>query len=156
MEVDTGMGDIDRLWLRGGFPGSYLAKTDEASLGWRLNFIGTYLERDVPQFGARIPATTLRRLWTMLAHSQGGQLNIAQIGANIDVAVPTAKRYIKLLEDPQLIRPLRQWFGNIGKRLVKNPKIYIRDSGLTHALLNLTTLDDVLATRLWGQAGRAL
>ena len=136
--------DFDRLWLRGGFPDSFLAKNDEASLRWRLNFINTYLERDVPQFGPRIPAVTLRRLWTMLAHSQGGQAHIAKLGANIDVAAPTAKRYIELLEDLLLIRTLRPWAGNISKRLVKTPKIYIRDSGLTHALLNLTTLDDVM------------
>jgi predicted AAA+ superfamily ATPase len=136
--------DFDRLWLRGGFPDSFLAKNDEASLRWRLNFINTYLERDVPQFGPRIPAVTLRRLWTMLAHSQGGQAHIAKLGANIDVAAPTAKRYIELLEDLLLIRTLRPWSGNISKRLVKTPKIYIRDSGLTHALLNLTTLDDVM------------
>lgn len=136
--------DQDQLWLRGGFPDSFLARNDQASLRWRMNFISTYLERDVPQFGPRIPATGLRLLWTMLAHSQGGQINIAQIGANLGVTAPTAKRYIELLEDLLLIRTLRPWSGNPGKRLVKSPKIYIRDSGLTHALLNLTTLDDVL------------
>ena len=136
--------DIDRLWLHGGFPDSFLAKNDEASLRWRLNFISTYLERDVPQFGPRIPAVTLRKLWTMLAHSQGGQLNIAQLGNNLDVTAPTAKRYIELLEDLLLIRTLRPWSGNVSKRLVKAPKVYIRDSGLTHALLNLTTFDDLL------------
>lgn len=134
----------DQLWLRGGFPDSLLAKTDEASLRWRVNFISTYLERDVPQFGPRIPAVTLRRLWTMLAHSQGGQLNNAKLAANLDVTATTAKRYIELLEDLLLVRTLRPWSGNIGKRLVKAPKVYIRDSGLTHALLTLTTLDDVL------------
>jgi len=136
--------DLDRLWLRGGFPDSFLAKSDEASLRWRLNFISTYLERDVPQLGPRIPAVMLRNLWTMLAHSQGGQLNIAQLGNNLDVAASTAKRYIELLEDLLLIRTLRPWSGNVGKRLVKAPKVYIRDSGVTHALLNLTTLDDLL------------
>lgn len=137
-------GGQDRLWLRGGFPDSFLAKSDEASLRWRMNFISTYLERDVPQFGSRISASSLRLLWTMLAHSQGGQINLAQLGANLGVAAPTAKRYVDLLEDLLLIRTLRPWSGNVGKRLVKSPKIYIRDSGITHALLNLTTLDDVL------------
>lgn len=137
-------GGQDRLWLRGGFPDSFLAKSDEASLRWRVNFISTYLERDVPQFGSRIPASSLRLLWTMLAHSQGGQINLAQLGANLGVAAPTVKRYVELLEDLLLIRTLRPWSGNVGKRLVKSPKIYIRDSGITHALLNLTTLDDVL------------
>lgn len=140
----TDQNQPESLWLRGGFPDSFLAKTDEASLRWRLNFISTYLEREVPQFGARIPAVTLRRLWTMIAHSQGGQLNLATIGASLDISGPTAKRYIELLEDLLLIRSLRPWFGNVGKRLVKTPKIYIRDSGLVHALLNLTTIDDVL------------
>lgn len=136
--------DLDRLWLRGGFPDSYLAQSDDASLRWRLNFINTYLERDVPQLGPRIPAITLRNLWTMLAHSQGGQLNIAQLGNNLDVAATTAKRYVELLEDLLLIRTLRPWSGNVGKRLAKSPKVYIRDSGITHALLNVTTLDDLL------------
>lgn len=134
----------DMLWLRGGFPDSFLARNDISSLRWRLNFISTYLERDVPQFGPRIPAVTLRRLWTMLAHSQGTQLNVAQLGAGLGIVAPTAKRYIELLEDLLLIRTLRPWAGNLGKRLVKSPKIYIRDSGITHALLNLATLDDLL------------
>ncbi|GAB3028158.1 ATP-binding protein [Niabella terrae] len=134
----------DQLWLRGGFPDSFLAKSDEASLRWRVNFISTYLERDVPQFGTRIPANSLRRLWTMLAHNQGGLVNVAQLGANLGVYATTAKRYIELLEDLLLIRSLRPWSGNVGKRLVRTPKIYIRDSGLTHALLSLTTLDDLL------------
>lgn len=136
--------DQDTLWLRGGFPDSFLATSDEVSLRWRLNFIATYLERDVPQFGPRIPAVMLRRLWTMLAHNQGGQLNAAQLGASLDVSQPAVKRYLELLEDLLLIRTLRPWSGNVGKRLVKTPKVYIRDSGLTHALLNITTPDDLL------------
>ncbi len=136
-------GEQNTLWLRGGFPDSFLAKTDPASLRWRLNFINTYLERDVPQLGPRIPATTLRLLWTMLAHNQGAQLNMAQLGVNLGVSIPTTKRYIELLDDLLLIRHLRPWSGNIGKRLVKAPKVYIRDSGITHALLNLTTMDDL-------------
>lgn len=143
-EVEVTPAARDQLWLRGGFPDSFLAKSDAASLRWRLNFINTYLEREVPQFGPRIPAVTLRRLWTMLAHSQGGQLNVAALGANLDIAAPTAKRYIELLEDLLLIRTLRPWSGNVGKRLVRTPKVYIRDSGLTHALLNLTSMDDLL------------
>lgn len=142
----------DRLWLRGGFPDSFLARNEETSLNWRMNFISTYLEREVPQFGPRIPAVTLRRLWTMLAHNQGEQINIARVGASLDIAPPTAKRYIALLEDLLLIRTLRPWSGNVGKRLVKTPKIYIRDSGLTHALLNLTTLDDVLGHPVVGSS----
>jgi len=136
--------DQNKLWSRGGFPDSFLAQTDVASLRWRLNFISTYLERDVPQLGPRIPAITLRALWTMLAHNQGGQLNMAQLGNNLDLSVPTVKRYVELLGDLLLVRMLRPWSGNVSKRLVKAPKVYIRDSGLTHALLNLTTLDDLL------------
>lgn len=146
VEIDQAVpNEQDLLWLRGGFPDSFLARSDESSLRWRMNFITTYLERDVPQFGPRIPAVTLRRLWTMLAHNQGGQINVAQLGANLDVTVTTAKRYLELLEDLLLIRTLRPWSGNIGKRLVKSPKVYVRDSGIVHALLQLKTLDDILA-----------
>ena len=144
--------DQDRLWLRGGFPDSFLAKNDEVSLRWRLNFIRTYLEREVPQFGPRIPAVTLRRLWTMLAHNQAEQVNIAKLGASLDVAAPTAKRYLELLEDLLLIRTLRPWSGNVGKRLVKAPKVYIRDSGLTHALLNIATLEALLGHPVIGSS----
>jgi uncharacterized protein len=136
--------DQEALWLRGGFPDSFLARDDRASISWRMNFISTYLERDVPQLGPRIPAAVLRRLWTMLAHSQGGQVNVAKLAGGLDVSVHTAKRYIELLEDLLLVRTLRPWAGNVKKRLVKAPKVYIRDSGIAHALLHLTTLDDVL------------
>ena len=136
--------DQETLWLRGGFPDSFLAHDERASMRWRMNFISTYLERDVPQLGPRIPAVTLRRLWTMLAHSQGEQVNVAKLAGGLDVSAHTAQRYIELLEDLLLVRTLRPWAGNIKKRLVKAPKVYIRDSGIAHALLNLTTLDDVL------------
>jgi predicted AAA+ superfamily ATPase len=135
----------DVLWLRGGFPDSFLSSSDNASLRWRMNFINTYLERDVPQLGPRIPAITLRRLWTMLAHHQGGQINIAQLGANLGITAPTAKRYLELLEDLLLIRTIRPWSGNIGKRLVKSPRVYVRDSGILHALLSIKTTEDLLA-----------
>lgn len=140
------------LWLRGGFPDSFLARNDELSMLWRSNFISTYLERDVPQFGARIPAVTLRRLWTMLSHHQGGQINMVQLGATLDLSSVTIKRYIDLLEDLLLIRTLKPWSGNIGKRLVKAPKVYIRDSGLTHALLNIETIDDLLGHPVAGMS----
>lgn len=147
---ERSVADLNRLWLRGGFPDSFLARSDAASLRWRDNFISTYLERDVPLLGPRIPAVTLRRMWTMLAHQQGAQVNIAQLGASLDISAVTAKRYLELLEDLLLIRTLRPWSGNLGKRLVKSPKIYIRDSGLVHALLNLHTLDDVLGHPVTG------
>ena len=136
--------DQETLWLRGGFPDSVLARDESASMRWRMNFISTYLERDVPQLGPRIPAVTLRRLWTMLAHSQGEQVNLSKLAGGLDVSVPTVTRYIDLLEDLLLVRTLRPWAGNIKKRLVKAPKVYIRDSGIAHALLHLTTRDDVL------------
>ncbi len=147
--VETGLdkkeSGTDALWLRGGFPDSYLSKTNESSLRWRQNFITTYLERDVPQLGPRIPAVTLRRLWTMLAHNEGGLLNISKLAPGLDATVPTVKRYIELLEDLLLIRSLRPWSGNIAKRLIKSPKVYIRDSGITHALLNIATMDELLS-----------
>jgi uncharacterized protein len=149
---ETGIAAQNRLWLRGGFPDSFLAKNDLSSFRWRLNFINTYLERDIPQFGPRIPTVLLRRLWTMLAHHQGGQLNTAQLSSSLDIALPTVKRYVELLEDLFLIRTLRPWSGNVGKRLVKTPKVYIRDSGLAHALLNLSTLDDLLGHPVSGHS----
>jgi len=143
---------LSRLWLRGGFPDSFLAGSDGDSLDWRRDFIRTYLERDVPQLGPRIPASALRNLWTMLAHSQGGQLNIAQLAAGLGLSAPTVRGYVELLEDLLLVRSLRPWSGNVGKRLVKSPKVYLRDSGITHALLGLETLDDLLGHPVTGSS----
>ena len=136
--------ELDRLWLRGGFPSSFLAASDAASLRWRLDFIRTYLERDIPQFGPRIPAETLRRLWTMLAHNQSELLNAANLARALGVDGKTIARYMDLLVDLLLVRRLQPWHGNAAKRLVRSPKVYVRDSGLVHALLRLRTLDDVL------------
>ena len=135
---------IQRLWLRGGFPESFLAANDDASLRWRQQFIATYLERDIPQLGPRIPAQTLRRLWTMLAHEQGQQLNAAKLAASLAVSGQTVARTIDLLADLMLVRRLRPWASNEGKRLVRAPKVYVRDSGLAHALLGLASFDDVV------------
>ncbi len=140
----------DMLWVRGGFPSSLLAASDAESFEWRKTFIRTYLERDIPQIGPRIPASTLRRLWTMLAHNQRGQVNIAQLAGSLDLSARTTKRYVELLEDLLLVRTFRPWYGNIGKRLVKAPKIYIRDSGLLHTLLGLSTLEDILGHSIAG------
>ena len=137
--------EADSLWLRGGFPDSYLSRTDATSLRWRLNFIRTYLERDIPQFVPRIPAETLRRFWTMLAHAQGGVFNAAKFAANLGVDGKTIARYLDLLVDLLLVRRLPPWHKNIGKRLVKSPKVYVRDSGIVHALLGLEEPDDVLS-----------
>lgn len=135
---------LDRLWLRGGFPNSFLAKDDPTSLDWREGFIRTYLERDLPQFGPRIPAETLRRLWTMLAHRQGGLLNAAQLARSLAVDGKTIAHYLDLMVDLLLVRRLPPRLANVGKRLVRSPKIYVRDSGLTHALLGLTDKEALL------------
>jgi hypothetical protein len=134
----------DALWCRGGFPDSLLAQDDRGSYEWRLDFIRSYLERDVPMFAPRMPSQTLSRLWTMLAHLQGGLLNASQLAASLGVASPTVGRYIDLLADLQLVRRLQPWSANVGKRLVKTPKVYVRDSGIAHALLGLGDLDAVL------------
>lgn len=136
--------DINMLWLRGGFPESLLAATEKDSLEWRRNFIKTYLERDIPQLGPRIPAETLERFWTMLAHHQGSVLNAANLSRNLDVSGVTIGRYLDLLADLLLIRRLKPWTFNIGKRLIKSPKIYVRDSGITHALLNIPNINQLL------------
>jgi predicted AAA+ superfamily ATPase len=143
--TETGPGTQDALWLRGGFPDSLTAVSDARSLRWRQNFIRTYLERDVPQFGRRIAAETLRRFWTMLAHQQGGLLNVAQLARNLGVDAKTAHAYIDLLCDLLLVRRLLPWHANVGKRLVKSPKVYVRDSGLVHALLDVEGLDALLS-----------
>lgn len=137
--------DLNPLWVRGGFPLSWLAPDDAASLRWREAFITTYLERDIPALGPRIPATTLRRLWTMLAHVQGGLLNQSQLAASLAVSGQTVARYIDILSDLMMVRRLPAWHGNTGKRLVRAPKVYVRDSGIVHALLGLETLESVLS-----------
>jgi predicted AAA+ superfamily ATPase len=137
--------DRDTLWVRGGFPGSLLAPTDEQSLRWRRDFIRTYLERDIPQFGPRLPAETLRRFWTMLAHRQGTPLNAAELARSTGTDVRTVMRYLDLLVDLLLVRRLPSWQANLGKRLVKAPRVYLRDSGLLHALLGLGDAEALLA-----------
>jgi uncharacterized protein len=140
------------LWLRGGFPLSYLARSDAASLRWRESFITTYLERDIPALGLRIPATTLRRLWTMLAHHQGQLLNQSQLAAALAVSGSTVARYIDVLCDLMLVRRLQPWVGNVGKRLARAPKVYVRDCGLLHALLGLPNTEAVLAHPVAGSS----
>lgn len=133
------------LWVRGGFPTSLLSGSDAASLRWRQAFITTYLERDIPLLGPRLPAQTLRRLWTMLAHEQGQLIQANRLAAALAVSGQTVARYIDVLCDVMLVRRLQPWSSNTGKRLVRSPKLYVRDSGLVHALLGLKTLDDILA-----------
>lgn len=136
--------ELERLWVRGGFPDSFLAPSDARSARWRRDFIRTYLERDVPMLGPRIPAETLRRFWTMLAHQQGGLLNAAALARSLGVDGKTVASYLDLLVDLLLVRRLEPWHANVGKRLVKSPKIYVRDSGLAHELLGLSTADELL------------
>ncbi len=142
----------DALWSRGGFPNSFLAKSERQSLVWRQNLINTYLERDIPSYGVRIPAETLRRLWTMLAHKQGGLLEVSQLGKNLMIDAKTVHRYLDLLVDLMLLRRLQPWHSNVGKRLVKSPKLYIRDSGLVHALLGIATADALLSHPVVGNS----
>ena len=133
-----------RLWIRGGFPRSFLAASDDDSAIWRENFIRTYLERDVSTLGPRVPAETLRRFWTMLAHAQGGLLNAAALARSLAVDGKTVTRYIDLLVDLLLVRRLPPFYANVRKRLVRSPKVYVRDSGVVHTLLRLDDDESVL------------
>jgi predicted AAA+ superfamily ATPase len=145
LEVGDEGKNLEKLWLRGGFPDSFLASSDRASMTWRQNFITTYLERDIPQIAQFVPTNRLRRLWTMLAYEQGQLINLSKFGASLDLSSPTVKSYVELLEDLLLIRSIRPWMSNVGKRLVKSPKVYIRDSGIVHTLLQIGSLDNLLA-----------
>jgi hypothetical protein len=141
---------IERLWVRGGFPESLLVRTDAKSLEWRQQFVRSYLERDVPMFAPRLPAESVGRLWGMLAHAHGSLLNQARLASSLGVSAPTVARYLDLLVDLLLVRRLPPWSGNLGKRLVRSPKIYLRDAGVLHALLGLETLHDVLGHPIAG------
>jgi predicted AAA+ superfamily ATPase len=142
---ETGNDSLNKLWLRGGFPDSYLATSETKSVIWRTNFIKTYLERDIPMLGPRIAAETLRRFWTMLAHHQGGMINAAELARSLAVDGKTIARYTDLLVDLMLVRRLMPWHFNTNKRLVKSPKIYVRDSGLTHTLLGINDGEQLLS-----------
>ncbi|HET7713057.1 MAG TPA: ATP-binding protein, partial [Patescibacteria group bacterium] len=144
--------NLDRLWLRGGFPGSYLAESEQLSWDWRSNFITTYLERDIPQLGPRLPAEQMRRLWTMLAHGQGGQLNTARLAGSLGVSGHTVRRYLDVLVDLYMVRQLPPWSGNSTKRLVKTPKVYVRDPGLLHRLANIPDTETLLSHPLCGES----
>lgn len=133
------------LWLRGGFPDSFLSKTDHSSFVWRENFIKTYLERDIPMLGPRIPVETLRRFWIMLCHRQGTLLNASELAKSLAVDGKTIARYLDLFVDLLLVRKLQPWHTNVEKRLVKSPKTFVRDSGLLHALLHITHFEDLLS-----------
>ena len=150
LAAELGSTELDSLWLRGGFPSSQLAPDDRTSMEWRQAFIRSYLERDIPLLGPRIPAETLRRFWTMLAHEQGAQLNAARLAGSLGISGQTVGRYLDLMVDLLLVRKLPPWTGNIGKRMVKAPKIYVRDSGLAHALLGIGSRDELLGHPVQG------
>ena len=150
--LEVGAEESNDLWVRGGFPDSFLAKSEIKSLKWRQDFIRSYLERDIPQFGPRIATETLRRFWGMLAHHQGGLLNTAELARNLGIDNKTATSYLELLIDLLLVRRLTPWHANIGKRLTKTPKIYVRDSGLIHALLNIPDKETLLGHPIIGNS----
>lgn len=148
--AETDRDSLSQLWIRGGFPESFLAPSDNVSLKWRIDFIRTYLERDIPSLGPRVPAETLLRLWTMLANWQGGLLNAARLAASLNISGQSVARYLDLFVDLMLVRRLLPWRTNPGKRLIKSPKVYIRDSGITHALLGLAGIENVLRHHVAG------
>jgi predicted AAA+ superfamily ATPase len=152
LHADSLPAEINALWVRGGFPLAWLAKNDSASLTWREVFITTYLEKDIPALGPKLPATTLRRLWTMLAHNQGALLDQSRLAASLGISGQTVGRYIDLLCDLMLVRRLPAWSGNVGKRLIRAPKVYVRDCGLVHALLGLQDLNAVLSHPVAGSS----
>lgn len=134
---ETGPGSLDTLWMRGGFPRSMLARSDDDSAAWREGFIQTFLQRDIPQFGITLPAPTLRRFWTMLAHYHGQTWNSSELARSMSVSDKTVRNWLDILTGTFMVRQLQPWFENIKKRQVKAPKVYLRDSGLLHSLLSL-------------------
>ncbi len=143
---------LQRLWVRGGFPDSYAASNDARSHEWRRDFIRTYLERDIPRLGPRIPAATLMRFWTMLAHVHGELLNASKLAGSLSVESITVSRYLDLMVDLLLVRRLEPWFGNTKKRLVKSPRIYVRDSGILHTLLRIPDYEYLLGHPVIGKS----
>src|SRR5450759_982492 len=135
--AETGVASLDALWIRGGFPPSFLAEDDDGSWQWRDHYVRTFLERDIPALGIRIPPVALRRFWMMLAHYHGQVFNASEIARSLGVADTTASRYLDVLAGTYMVRRLPPWFENIGKRQVKTPKIYFRDTGIYHRLMNI-------------------
>ncbi len=144
--------DVHKLWLRGGFPDSYLASSDAESMEWLEMLIRTYLERDVPQMGFRVPASRLRTLWTMLAHLQGEPLNYSKLGNNLEIDGKTVTHYLDILVDLLLVRRLSPWYENVKKRLVKSPRFYVRDNGILHRLLGIADYDALLSNPVLGKS----
>ncbi|MDT8427257.1 MAG: ATP-binding protein [Pseudomonadales bacterium] len=152
LEVDGQQREKQTLWLRGGFPDSYLAADDDLAMDWLENLIRTYLERDIPQMGFRVPAARLRRLWTMLAHLQGETINYSRLASNLEVDAKTVTHYIDILTDLLLVRRLEPWHANVKKRLVKSPRYYVRDSGILHRLLSINRYDALLSNPVLGKS----
>ena len=142
-EIQPSHADLQKFWLRGGYPLSWLAQSEEASFAWRESFIATHLERDIPSFGIRVPGTTLRRFWQMLAHLHGQLWNASRLASGFGVSAPTVQHYLDILEATYMLHRLPPFQTNLGKRLVKSPKVYLRDSGILHALLGIASLDDL-------------
>ena len=138
--AETGSENANDLWLKGGFPRSYLSRTDRESMIWRSNFISTFLEKDLAFLGIKIPSSTMYRFWIMLSHYHGQTLNYSELGSSFGITDKTVKKYISILEDTFMLRILMPWHVNIGKRLVKSPKLYIRDSGIFHSLQGIHSL----------------
>lgn len=149
---ETGVGHIRRHWFRGGFPESFLAATDDESLVWRMDFIRTYLERDIPMFGFNISTQTIHRLWMMLAHSTGQVLNQSKLAESLGISAPTVKFYIDILEKTYMARILYPLFTNLKKRLVKRPKVYLRDTGILHALLEIRSENELFGHPVYGSS----
>lgn len=159
LATEVGVDDREsllRYWLRGGFPRSYLAPSDEASLLWRESFGTTFLERDVPQLGFQVPPETLRRLWKMLAHHHGQFLNSSQLGSSLGVSHTTLRSYVDLLTETFMIRQLPPFEGNVGKRLVKSPRVYVRDSGILHSLLEIGSMEELFGHPVVGASWEGL
>lgn len=151
-EVGSEQRKLRNLWIRGGFPNSYLADNDEDSMNWLEDLIRTYLERDIPQTGFQIPATRLRRLWTMLAHLQGETVNFSRLASNLEVSGKTIANYIDLLTDLLLVRRVEPWHANVKKRLLKSPRYYVRDSGVLHRLLGIRDYNSLLSNPILGKS----
>ena len=141
---EVGIDNWRRLWVRGGFPRSYLSSSDESSFAWRNAFIRTFVERDIPQLGISISASAMRRFWNLLAHYHGQYLNTSALARGMGVSVNTARHYLDILTGAMMVRQLQPWFVNLKKRQVRSPKIYLRDSGILHSLLNLETINGLL------------
>lgn len=141
--TETGASSMETLWLRGGFPRSYLTESDSQSMTWRTNFISTFLEKDLTVLGINVPAATMYRFWTMVSHYHGQTINYSELGRSFGINDKTAKLYLSILEDTFMIRQLMPWHANVSKRLVKSPKIYLRDSGIFHALQSINTMQEL-------------